>query len=63
MRGLLRVKRVDFVMSAVCLVYLKQQTFPDSVGTSHLCQTQTSARCYGRERHSGADAPIPGSSR
>jgi hypothetical protein len=49
MRGLLRVKRVDFVMSAVCLVYLKQQTFPDSVGTSHLCQTQTSARCYGRE--------------
>jgi hypothetical protein len=32
------VKRVGFVMSAVCPVYPKQQTFPDPVGTSHLCQ-------------------------
>jgi hypothetical protein len=32
------VKRVGFVMSALCPVYLKQQTLPDLVGTSHLCQ-------------------------
>jgi hypothetical protein len=31
------VKRVGFVMSPVCPVYPKQQTFPDPVGTSHLC--------------------------
>jgi hypothetical protein len=36
-----RVKRVDFVMSAVRPVYPKQQTFLDPVGTSHLCQKQT----------------------
>jgi hypothetical protein len=35
-----RVKRVGFVMSAVCPVYPKQQTFPDAVGTSHLCQNR-----------------------
>jgi hypothetical protein len=28
-------------MSAICPVYLKQQTFPDPVGTSHLCQDRT----------------------
>jgi hypothetical protein len=32
------VRRVAFAMSAVCPVYPKQQTFPDPVGTSHLCQ-------------------------
>ena len=37
----LRVKRVGFVMSPVCPVYPKQQTFPDPVDTSHLCQNQT----------------------
>src|SRR5580704_12414808 len=36
------IKRVGFVMSAICPVYPKQQTFPDAVGTSHLCQEQTS---------------------
>jgi hypothetical protein len=40
-RCLLWVKRVGFVMSAICLVYPKQQTFPDPVGTSHLCQLRT----------------------
>jgi hypothetical protein len=30
------------VMSAVCPVYPKQQTFPDPVGTSHLCHERTS---------------------
>jgi hypothetical protein len=38
------VRRVAFVMSAVCPVYPKQQTFPDPLGTSHLCHKQTSAR-------------------
>src|SRR5216683_5514682 len=33
----IRVKRVGFVMSAVCPVYPQQQTSPDTVGTSHLC--------------------------
>ena len=33
-----RVRRVDFVMSAVCPVSLEQPTFPAPVGTSHLCQ-------------------------
>ena len=37
------VKRVGFVMSAVCPVYPKQQTFPDPVGTSHLGQTRKSS--------------------
>jgi hypothetical protein len=37
----LRVKRVGFVTSPVCPVYPKQQTFPDPVGTSHLCQERT----------------------
>jgi hypothetical protein len=32
------VNRVGFVMSAIFPFYPKQQTFPDSVGTSHLCQ-------------------------
>jgi len=32
------VKRVGFVMSAVCPVYPQQQTSPDTLGTSHLCQ-------------------------
>jgi hypothetical protein len=36
--GPLWVKRVAFVMSAVCPVYPQQQTSPDTVGTSHLCQ-------------------------
>jgi hypothetical protein len=31
------------VMSAVCPVYPKQQTFPDAVGTSHVCQKRTSS--------------------
>ena len=31
-----RVRCVDFVMSALCPVYLQQQTFPDPGGTSHL---------------------------
>ena len=35
------VKRVGFVMSAVCPVYPQQQTSPDTVGTSHLCQERT----------------------
>jgi hypothetical protein len=37
----LGVKRVGFVMSAVCPVYPKQQAFPDAVGTSHLCHFRT----------------------
>jgi hypothetical protein len=37
-RCLLWVKRVGFPMSNVCPVYPQQQTFPDAVGTSHLCQ-------------------------
>ena len=37
------VKRVGLVMSAVCPVYPKQQTFPDPVGTSHLCHKRTSS--------------------
>ena len=41
----LRVKRVGFVMSQVCPVYPKQQTFPDSVGTSHLGQKRPRAGC------------------
>jgi hypothetical protein len=36
-----RVKRVGFVMSAVCPVYPQQQTSPDTVGTSHLCHELT----------------------
>ena len=36
------VRRVAFSMSAVCPVYTQQQTFPDPVGTSHLCQMRTS---------------------
>jgi hypothetical protein len=39
------VKRVGFVMSQVCPVYPKQQTFPDSVGTSHLGQKRPRAGC------------------
>jgi hypothetical protein len=35
------VKHVGFVMSAVSPVYPKQQTFPDPVGTSHLCHVWT----------------------
>jgi hypothetical protein len=35
------VKRVAFVMSAICPVYPKQQTFSDPVGTSHLCQERS----------------------
>jgi hypothetical protein len=38
------VKRVGFVMSAVCPVYTQQRTFPDPVGTSHLCHERKS-RC------------------
>jgi hypothetical protein len=30
-----------FVMSAVCPVNSQQQTFPDAVGTSHLCKFRT----------------------
>ena len=37
----LRVKRVGFVMSQVCPVYPKQQTFPGPVGTSHLGHKRT----------------------
>src|SRR6266850_8183432 len=40
----LRVRRVGFVMSAVCPVYPQQQTSPDPVGTSHLGQEPTSRR-------------------
>src|SRR5260370_2542222 len=36
------VKRVGFVTSTVCPVDPKQQTFPDSVDTSHLCQNRKS---------------------
>jgi hypothetical protein len=32
-------------MSAVFPVYAKQQTFPDPVGTSHLCQKRPRAGC------------------
>jgi hypothetical protein len=35
------VKRVGFVMSAVCPVYPQQQTSPDTFGTSHLCHELT----------------------
>jgi hypothetical protein len=35
------VKRVGFVMSAICPVYPEHQTFPGPVGTSHLGQEQT----------------------
>jgi hypothetical protein len=35
------VIRVGFVMSVVCPVYPKQQTFPDSVDTSQLGQGRT----------------------
>src|SRR5467141_3700407 len=38
----LRVKRVGFVMSAICPVYPKQQTFLGPVGTSHLGQERKS---------------------
>ena len=31
-------QRVGFVMSTLRPVDLQQQTFPDPVGTSHLCQ-------------------------
>jgi hypothetical protein len=37
------VIRVGFAMSAVCQVYPKQQTFPDPVGTSHLCRSAADA--------------------
>jgi hypothetical protein len=37
----LRIKRVGFVMSAVCPVNSILQTFPDPVSTSHLGHTQT----------------------
>jgi hypothetical protein len=64
------VKRVGFVMSPVCPVYPKQQTFPDAVGTSHLCQKQTHAsqqiaelfgrlvgECQQRRRHGESEFP------
>jgi hypothetical protein len=37
------VKRVGFVMSAICPVYPKQQTSPGPVGTSRSCHKQTLA--------------------
>ena len=37
----LRVKRVDFAMSALGPVCPQQQTFSDPVGTSHLGQSRT----------------------
>jgi hypothetical protein len=43
-RSRLWVKRVGFVMSAIYPVYLKQQTFLDPVGTSHLCHNRTSTK-------------------
>src|SRR5258707_8967089 len=46
------VKRVGFVMSPVCPVYPKQQTSPDTVGTSHLCHLLTQgARVSGGAKH------------
>src|SRR5216683_6931703 len=41
----IRVKRVGFVMSAVCPVYPQQQTSPDKVGTSH---------CANARHHAGS---------
>ena len=35
------IKRVGFVMSAICPVYPKQHTFSDPVGTSHLGHKRT----------------------
>jgi hypothetical protein len=37
----LGVKSVSFVMSAICPAYPEHQTFPDPVGTSHLCHEPT----------------------
>ena len=36
------------VMSAACPVYPQHQTFPDQVGTSHLCQERKSLASAGR---------------
>ena len=49
-------KRVAFVMSAVCPVYPQQQTSPDKVGTSNLCQMQTFDRHQSDARGSSAQA-------
>jgi hypothetical protein len=48
------VNRVAFVMSAVCRVYPKQQTYPDPLGTSHLCQERTFSRVMDVNRLEGA---------
>jgi hypothetical protein len=50
-QGPLRVKRVGFVMSAICPVYPKQQTFPEPVGTSHLCEMEASVHGHRSRRH------------
>ena len=45
------VSRVGLVMSVVCPVYLQHQTFPDQVGSSHLCQDRTLAKPWDRLQH------------
>jgi hypothetical protein len=44
------IKRVAFVMFAVCPVRPKQRTFPDAVGTSHLCEMEASAHGHRSRR-------------
>ena len=61
------VRRVGFVMSAICPVYPKQQTFPDPVGTSHLCQQRTGddfsegvlRRAGGGQDGEDSNTPVP----
>jgi hypothetical protein len=50
-----RVIRVGFVMSAISPVYPQQQTFPDAVGTSHLCQERTSGARFSCSATSAAE--------
>src|SRR6476659_8440281 len=46
LEGPVRVKRVGFVMSAICPVYPKQQTFLGPVGTSHLARRRSRRMCF-----------------
>ena len=65
-QGPLRVRRVDFVMSAICLVYPQQQTSPGPVGTSHwarLGRRRITNNAVGQVLKPGcSQAPIAGAS-
>ena len=54
--GPLRVRRVDFVMSALCPVCTQHQTFSEPNGTSHLGQERTSEN----QRSTSACLPATG---